>query len=109
MNEIFQKMLEELLVRWKDYDTQGTPTWTREIVIRDLIYQVGSLSKLMLQEEHSRYREGLDDAQIQQKIGDELVDILGEVLFLAKEYNINLSQTWNEMLESDRRKILERT
>ncbi len=60
--------------------TQTKP-WTYEIASRDLAYQVGSLTKLVMQKTGERHAKGKTEKEIMKDIGDELADILGEVLF----------------------------
>lgn len=109
MPKNLKNMLTELLTTWNNYEKQGTLPWTREVAARDLQYQIGSLSKLILQLENYRYRGGLDESRIKSKMADELADILAEVLFIANGYEIDMEKAWDDMLASDRRKIAERT
>lgn len=39
------------------------------------------------------------------KMSDELADILAEVIFVADGFGIDLTKAWNNMLESDKKKI----
>jgi NTP pyrophosphatase (non-canonical NTP hydrolase) len=42
-------------------------------------------------------------------MADELADIIAEAIFIADGYDIDLSKAWGDMLESDRKKIAERS
>lgn len=55
-----------------------------------------------------RYKEGLSDKDIKEKIADELADIFTETLFIAKELKIDLDKAFDKMLESDHLKIKQR-
>ncbi len=109
MTKNLKDMLAELLETWNSYEKQGTHPLTREVAAQDLQYQIGSLSKLILQLQNYRYRGELNEEQIKSKMADELADILAEVLFIADGYDIDMEKAWDDMLESDRRKIRERS
>lgn len=108
MNEI-NLMKSQIVEVFKKYDGQGTSSWTYDIAAQDLQYQVGSLIKCILQLRGFRYREGLSEEKIKEKISDELADILAEVLFISHELNIDVETAWNKMVESDEKKIEERS
>ncbi len=107
--DTLDKMQQEVVEIFRKYDAQGTKTWTYEVASHDLQYQVGNLSKCILQLQNYRYREGLDESQIKDKLSDELADIMAEVLFIAHELDINLHSAWANMLDSDKKKINERS
>jgi NTP pyrophosphatase (non-canonical NTP hydrolase) len=109
MSKSLQNMMTELLDTWNSYEKQGTLPWTREVAANDLQYQIGSLAKLILQLQNYRYRSGLNEEEIKSKMADELADIIAEALFIADGYDIDIEKAWDDMLESDRRKIRERT
>jgi hypothetical protein len=90
------------------YDAQGTRHWTWETAARDLPYQVGSLSKVLLQLSGDRYAEGKDREALEWQLRNELADILAEVLFIAGERGIDMNQALAEMVEDDKRKVRER-
>jgi hypothetical protein len=102
-------MFTDLNTVWNEYHKQGTHPWTREVAAQDLQYQIGSLSKLILQLQNYRYREGLSEDAIKVKMADELADIMAEVMFIAGGYGIDLEKAFYDMLETDRRKISERS
>src|SRR5580704_4877066 len=91
------------------YDAQGTRHWTWETAARDLPYQVGSLSKVLLQLSGDRHKEGKNGEQLQWQLRNELADIMAEVLYIAGELNIDMNQAMSEMVEDDTRKVTERT
>jgi hypothetical protein len=91
------------------YDLQGTKHWTWETAARDLPYQVGSLSKVLLQLSGDRYKEGKDDDALQWQLRNELADILAEVLYIAGELDIDMNQAMAEMVSDDTKKVAERT
>jgi NTP pyrophosphatase (non-canonical NTP hydrolase) len=104
-----KQLTEKQLEIWKNYSKQGTHPWNADVAIQDLSYQVGSLAKLNLQLKNYRFRHGLTDETLKITVADELVDILAILLFVADEYGIDLDKSFNDMLDSDVRKITERS
>lgn len=96
---------KEVVAIFRKYSKQGTKPWSYQIAAHDLSYQVGSLSKILLQMENYRYREGKTPKELQEKAADELADIFAEVLFIAHGMGISLDDAWNKMLASDNQKI----
>ena len=105
--------LSELTALVKDsfakYDKQGTRHWTWETAAKDLTYQIGSLSKVMLQLSGDRWADGKDAPALEAIFRDELADILAEVLYIASERGIDMNQAMQEMTLSDTKKVKERT
>lgn len=100
-------MTQEIVATYKSYESTGTKPWDYLIASRDLSYQVGSLTKIIMQLSGERYTK--DSAEsLKSQAADELADILAEVLFIAKELNINLDEAWAKMIGSDEQKINER-
>lgn len=91
------------------YDKQGTKHWTWEVAAKDLTYQIGSLNKVMLQLSGDRWADGKDKDMLEAEFRDELADILAEVLYIASERGINMNQAMGEMVQSDTKKVEERT
>ncbi len=104
-----EKMQKEIVEIFFNYQGQGTKPWSYIIASHDLQYQIGNLTKYVLQLENYRYRENLSDVQIKEKLADELADILAEILFIAHELDVNIEQAWAKMLELDRKKIGDRS
>jgi len=104
-----EQLTKEILASFENYNRQGTNAWTGFTAVEDLPYQLGSLTKLTMQLKGSRYTEGKTEAEIKAKMGDELADILAEVLYAAHEFNIDLADAWQKMLGSDYQKVEERT
>jgi NTP pyrophosphatase (non-canonical NTP hydrolase) len=97
----------EIVATYKSYEKTGTKPWDYLIASRDLSYQIGSLSKIIMQMSGERYsKSSLQELKLQ--AADELADILAEVLFIAKELNINMYEAWTKMIGSDDQKISER-
>ena len=97
-----QKQISEI---FKKYQLQGTKMWTYETASHDLQYQIGKLSKCILQLGNFRYRDNSSDEKIKENLSDELVDIIAEVLFIANELSIDLDKAWDKMIETDEQKI----
>ena len=102
-------MQQQVVDMFKKYEQQGTESWTYQTAAHDLQYQLGKLSKCVLQLENKRFNEGLTEPQIKIQLADELADIMAEVLFIAAELDINLAEAWAGMLASDEKKIEERS
>lgn len=66
------------------------------------------MTKLLLQLEGIRHRDGKTDEELKAKIADELADIFAETLFIAHGLDISLEEAWGTMLQSDQKKISER-
>lgn len=108
MGKTLKEFQAEAVATFKNYQNTGTPPWNYSITARDLPYQVGSLTKALLQLEGIRHKEGKDDTELKAKIADELADIFAEVLFISHELGISLEKAWEDMLISDQHKISER-
>lgn len=91
------------------YDKQGTKHWTWKVAAKDLAYQIGSLNKVMLQLSGDRWADGKDKNTLEAEFRDELADILAEVLYIASERGIDMNQAMGEMVQSDTKKVEERT
>jgi hypothetical protein len=89
----------------KAYDKTGSKPWTYKTAAIDLSVQVGSLIKLIMQSEGTRFNHGQTKKEIQEKIGDELADILTEILFISDELGIDMDKAFEKMLKSDEQKI----
>lgn len=107
MSEL-KKLTQQVREIYAAYEDSGTNKWTYETALIDLSYQVGSLSKIMLQIRGDRFAEEPAD-KLTEQIGDELADVLAEILFIADELGIDLQEYWANMLNSDREKISNRT
>ncbi len=90
------------------YDKQGTRHWTWETAAKDLTYQVGSLTKVMLQLSGDRWADGKSDEELEWQFRNELADILAEVLYVAGERGIDMNQAMDEMVGDDTKKVAER-
>jgi len=90
------------------YTKTGTVKWTYKIALLDLQYQLGSLTKRIMQLDNQRHKEWQTEKEIKEKVADELADIFTETLFIAHELKIDLDKAFTKMLESDNKKISER-
>lgn len=100
-----QQMTQEIVAVYKKYTQTGTIEWTGDVAARDLPYQVGSLTKIMMQLSGYRYADGKTKEELTAQASDELADILAEVLFIAHELGIDMQHAWNDMVKSDETKI----
>lgn len=99
---------KEIIDIYKAYEQIGTTPWNYSIAARDLTYQLGSLTKILLQLEGARYRKGKTEVELKTDLADELADIFAETLFIAHDMNISLDNAWNRMRDADKKKISER-
>jgi NTP pyrophosphatase (non-canonical NTP hydrolase) len=104
-----ETMTDDVLRTFTAYEKTGTNKRDYKIAANDLSYQVGSLTKRIMQLNNERYREDMNDDRIKTLIADELVDIVAEVLFISHELGINMATARSAMLWSDEAKIKERT
>jgi len=102
-------MTAEIVQTFADYDKTGTAHWTYEIAAKDLMYQVGSLMKLVMQMKGERFAHGKSENELKEAISDEVSDIIADTLFLAHELGIDVSHAWDNMKKSDENKIEKRS
>jgi NTP pyrophosphatase (non-canonical NTP hydrolase) len=107
-DKALEKFTKEVVSTFKSYEQTGTTPWNYSIAARDLPYQVGTLTKAILQLENIRHRKGKTEEELKKEIANELADIFAEVLFIAHELDISLEDAWVDMIQSDKRKIEER-
>ena len=109
MKKTLEELQKETIATFKEYEKTRRRPWTYRIAAFDLSYQVGSLAKRILQIEGDRFGENLSREELKTKTADELVDIMAEVVFIAHELGIDLEQAWQNMLESDKKKVSEQS
>ena len=99
------EMTKEIVATFEKYQKTGTTPWTYEIAAKDLSYQVGSLTKILMQMKGERFADGKNFEQLKYGASDELADILAEVLFISHELGIDIQEAWKQMSMSDEEKI----
>jgi NTP pyrophosphatase (non-canonical NTP hydrolase) len=104
-----KQMADEVVESFDNYAAQGTKKWNWESAAKDLPYQVGSLTKIMQQLTNERWANGKSEKQLKEELSDELADVIACTLFIAAELKIDIDQAWQNMLDSDKRKISERS
>ena len=104
-----EEMTKEIVETFAHYEQQGTKPWTADVAVQDLQYQIGNLTKALLQLRGFRYAEGSDENTLKKKVADELADILAEVLFVAHEMDIDIEEAWKKMIVSDQEKKAHRS
>ncbi len=107
-SKTLDEMTKEVKETFNAYVAQGTKRWNWQSAAKDLPYQVGSITKIMLQLTNERWPEGKTKKQLKAELGDELADVMAEVLFMAAQLDINLEEAWQNMLKSDKRKVNDR-
>lgn len=105
-SKTLQEATELVLDSFSNYD-ENTPTveWNHRIAARDLSYQIGSLTKALMQLEGERFDEQKSKQELREIVADELADILAETLYIAHEMDISMSDALDAMVESDNKKI----
>ena len=74
---------------YKRFEKIEGRSWGAEGAVIELSKQVGDLAKcIMIQEKYYFY--SADSEEIKKQIGDELADILGQVIRIADHYKIDL-------------------
>lgn len=104
-----KEMQQQIVAVFDAYEAQGTKTWTYDIAAHDLQYQIGNLTKCILQLKGFRYAEGKSEEEIKTRAADELADIMAEVLFISHELGIDITKAWDDMIASDMKKISDRS
>ncbi len=103
------EMTQDVVRTFAEYDKTGTSTWTYETATKDLVYQVGSLMKLVMQLKGERFAHNKTSEELKMGISDEIADILADTLFIAHELGINVHEAWQGMADSDKNKIEKRS
>lgn len=108
-SKTIQQMTEDVVKSFDNYVAQGTKKWNWESAAKDLPYQVGSITKIMQQLTNERWAHGKSEFELKAEMSDELADVIGCALFIAADLGIDIDQAWQNMLDSDKRKISERS
>jgi NTP pyrophosphatase (non-canonical NTP hydrolase) len=103
------QMKQEVVASFDRYVAQGTKKWGWETAAKDLVYQVGSLTKVIMQLSGERWADGKAEAELKAQLSNELADIIAEALFIADHLDIDMAEAWRDMLTDDAHKIGERT
>ncbi len=105
----FSNALIDVVNIGKQYPSQGTKPWDIKTNTMDLQYQIGSLSKLVLQKENYVHNHGLSKQEINSLIALDISDIISLSLIIAKEMNIDPDKVFLKQIRTDLEKIKERT
>lgn len=68
---------------------EGKP-WGAEGAMMELTKQVGELSKNVMMREGYYFFDAADKDNLKKKIGNELADVLGQIIRIADHYDIDL-------------------
>jgi len=109
MSKTIRQMTDEVRKSFDSYVAQGTKKWDWQSAAKDLPYQVGSVTKIMQQLTNERWADGKTKAELLEEMSDELADIMACTLFLASDLGINLEDAWQKMLDSDHKKMAQRS
>ena len=105
---VFTTAVDDVLVIFDQYLLQGTKPWTADTACRDLSYQVGTLSKILLQLDGFVHDHGLTREEMLGAAKLDIGDILTLTLFIAHQLGINPDRAFREQLRDDIKKIRSR-
>ena len=100
--KMLSQYTKEAVKTIRSYDKTKVKKWTYETATLDLPVQVGSLIKAVMQYKNLRFSYGKNKTELKEIISDELADIFTEVLYIAHELDIDIDQSFNKMLKSDK-------
>lgn len=104
-DKTIKELTQEIVTDYKDYIRSGTEPWGYEIAARDLMVQVGSLTRALMRLHNERYVGEATKEELLTIVADELSDILADTLFIANHLGIDVARAWEDMKTSDKEKI----
>ncbi len=107
--DTFAHATTDILAIFEQYLTQGTKPWNASVASRDLSYQTGTLSKILLQLDGYVHDHGLTREELLSQAELDIGDILSLTLFIAHKLGIDPDHAFQRQLGSDLQKIHERT
>ena len=100
MNKTFkemQEMYEGIVQRFSQIELQE---WKAEGAMIELSKQVGELAKqVMIKEKYYALTEEVTD--VDERLGNEMADVIAQVMRLAMHYNIDLEKAFIEAREDE--------
>jgi hypothetical protein len=105
LNYNFEQAIKERNQVDKKYLTQGTKAWSIKEIILDMSYQVGNLSKSMLQKDSYVRMHGMSAGELDSVIETDVVDMLSLVLSLAERLDMDVDKAFKEHIQEDIEKI----
>ncbi|RLG10655.1 hypothetical protein DRN73_07280 [Candidatus Pacearchaeota archaeon] len=90
-----QKIQEEAWEILNSYNKKNGIEHNKDTVFYHLIEEVGELAREIQKEKNDWRKEGFD----KKKLSEELVDILVQLLYLAKDYNIDIVEAFNKKVK----------
>jgi len=99
-----QNMYEKIVQRFSQIELQE---WKAEGAMIELSKQVGELAKqVMIKEKY--YALTGDVADVDERLGNEMADVIAQVMRLAMHYNIDLEKAFVEAREDEDRYLKSR-
>jgi len=99
-----QEMYKEIVKRFNKIELQD---WKAEGAMIELSKQVGELAKqVMIKEKY--YALTGDVPNVDEKLGNEMADVIAQVMRLAEYYNIDLERAFIEAREDENRYLQSR-
>ena len=89
----------------KQYVSQGTKPWKSNDCLMDLFFQIGSLTKLVMQQNNKVHHHGLSHDEITEGIALDIGDILSLALQLANTFGFNPDDLFTQQMKDDVAKI----
>lgn len=81
--------------------------WKAEGAMIELSKQVGELAKLVMLKEHY-YAFSEDESIIDEKLGNEMADVIAQVMRMADYYSIDLEKAFDDAREEEDRYLRSR-
>ena len=99
-----QDMYKEVVNRFNKIELQD---WKAEGAMIELSKQVGELAKqVMIKEKYYALTGDVDD--VDERLGNEMADVIAQVMRLADYYNIDLEKAFVEAREDEERYLISR-
>jgi NTP pyrophosphatase (non-canonical NTP hydrolase) len=101
-------LTQAILKSLAQYDNQGTRHWDTDAAMKDLAYQTGCVSKVLMQLENTRWADGKSKEDLMAQLRNELADVITDALYIANEQGCDMDLAMQEMFADDDKKAAER-
>jgi NTP pyrophosphatase (non-canonical NTP hydrolase) len=105
-----QQVVDDFRQVYREFEKYEGRKWTPEVIVVETAKQVGDLAKLVMVKENYYFVGRKNYAGYQSdkdKIGDEIVDIISQLIRLADAYDIDLESAINETRKGERASLKE--
>jgi NTP pyrophosphatase (non-canonical NTP hydrolase) len=83
-----------------EYNQKHNLEYDKETVFFHLIEEIGELARHIHNEKNKWRKEEFD----KEKLGEEIIDVLAQLLYLSRDYGIDLEQTFIKKVKKTRKK-----